>query len=314
MPKLVEFIRNISGWQWLIIIGGILLIAIMIGIPVVRKRKHTHKQESDRGRADGIPHTEIPEAGGGSIVIGKVHEQGARDYQEDSFSVSPEEMYNTKGLLAVLADGMGGLGGGDKVSQTAVTAIMNQFYVQQSDGIYLLLELVGRANDAVNRMLGLNNIGKSGSTLAVGYVKEGKFYYLNIGDSRICLYRGGVLYQLNRDHNFRNELSLRAINGDGTLEDAWSHPKAAGLTSFLGMGQLKYIDIPAEPVSVLPKDMFILMSDGVYNAISSEELCECLQLDAAEAAEAIHRLVEEKAWPGQDNYTAILLQCLGNEG
>ncbi len=268
-----------------------------------------------RKKPDKLPHTETPNAekdmGKVPFAIGKVHQMGTRDYQEDSFSVSPAEMYAANGLLMVLADGMGGLGGGDKVSQTAVTAMMNRFYLTQGDGLYQLLTLLGAANAAVNSMLGLNNIGKSGSTLAAVLLKEGKLYYINVGDSRICLFRDGILYRLNRDHNFRNELALRAVNGEGTLEDAWNHPKASGLTSFLGMGQIKYLDIPGEPVSLKKEDRVILMSDGVYNALTDEELIRCLERPALEAAEAIHEAVEKKAWSGQDNYTAIVLQYTG---
>ncbi len=308
MSKILEFIKNMSAWYWVAIVGVVVLVAALIYFLYMRKKKSGGAE----AKADDLPHTELPSDGGdGPVIIGKVHEQGARDYQEDSFSVSPEEMYPDKGLLAVLADGMGGLGGGDKVSQTAVTAIMNRFYVATGEGLKLLLDLLKTANGAVNKMLGIGNIGKSGSTLACGYLKEDKFYYINVGDSRICLFRDGILYQLNREHNYRNELALRAVNGDGTLEGAWSHPKASGLTSFIGMGQIKYLDIPAEPVSARPGDMFILMSDGVYNAISKEELSSCLSGDATAAAESINAMVKEKAWPGQDNYTAIILQYNG---
>lgn len=309
MPQIAEFIKNISAWHWAAIVGVIVLVVALIYFFYSRKKKSAEAKDTP----DDLPHTELPGEGGGTVRIGKVHEQGARDYQEDSFSVSPEEMYADKGILAALADGMGGLGGGDKVSQTAVTAIMNRFYEEQGDELQVLLRLLKAANGAVNNMLGINNIGSSGSTLACGYLKDGRFYYINVGDSRICLFRDGILYQLNREHNYRNELALRAVNGDGSLEGAWSHPKASGLTSFIGMGQIKYLDIPAEPVTAKPGDKFILMSDGVYNAISKEELSSCLAANAEEAAESINALVKEKEWPGQDNYTAIVLQYLGDE-
>ena len=66
---------------------------------------------------------------------------------------------------------------------------------------------------------------------------------------------------------------------------------------------------PTTPVRVQPGDRFVLMSDGVYNALTSEELCQALSLNAQEAADAIGQMVESRAWPGQDNYTAVILQC-----
>ncbi len=246
-----------------------------------------------------------------SPKVGKLHGQGSRDGQQDSFSVSPLEMVSTHGLFAVVADGMGGLEDGDQVSQMAVSAMMEAFYALRiADPAEKLRRLLYEANGAVNRMLHYDRIGQCGSTLIAGLLQEGRFYFLSVGDSRICLYRDGVLSQLNREHNYLRELELRAINGEGTLEEARTHPRAAGLTSYLGMGQLKYIDQPDQPVAARPGDRFLLMSDGVYNALTAEELQQALALeDVQAAADAIGKAVEDKHWPGQDNYTAVLLQC-----
>lgn len=243
-----------------------------------------------------------------SISVGKLHEVGGRKSQQDCFAVSPEELVSTHGLLAVVADGMGGLADGDKVSQTAVASVLDGFFSAQGEPNHILLSLTESANRAVNRLLG-PNIGKSGSTLVAGLIRDGQFHYISVGDSRICLYRNGVLYQLNREHIYCHELSIQAVNGSGTLQGAFTHPKAAGLTSYLGMGQLKYIDIPAQPVTVQPGDKFILMSDGVYNALSQEELSGALNGTATQAAKELGRLIQGKAYQNQDNYTAVILAC-----
>ena len=139
-------------------------------------------------------------------------------------------------------------------------------------------------------------------------MKDGMFNYVSVGDSRICLYRQGLLTQLNREHVFRNELRVQAVNGLGTLWDAGTHPKAAGLTSYLGMGSLKYIDIPAEPLRVCRGDKIILMSDGVYNAMTLPEMEAALAMPAQQAADAIGQTIHTKAYRNQDNYTAVILQ------
>ena len=109
--------------------------------------------------------------------------------------------------------------------------------------------------------------------------------------------------------HLQNELELRAVNGEGSLEAASTHPRASGLTSYLGMGQLRWIDQSEQPVLARPGDRFLLMSDGVYNALSEQELCHALALEAPKAAKALGQMVSAKAWPGQDNYTAVILQC-----
>ncbi len=312
-------------WFWLIlaIVVVVIIVAAVVVLLIQIRRMQKAKAAGQETTPDPILDTEarfatedleaegiaLPDAGL-RITIGKVHGQGTRDYQEDSFSVSPEELYPTYGLLAVVADGMGGLRNGDRVSQTAVSTIMNQFIELVGDAQLVLLQLACLANTQVNAVLGNGGIGQCGSTLVAGLLKDSRFYYISIGDSRICLYRDGALFQLNREHVYRNELLVRAVNREIAFTEALSHPRAAGLTSFLGMGQIKSIDIPAEPVTVRPGDCFILMSDGVYNAITKEELAAALSSgDAQACADAVGAAVEAKAWPGQDNYTAVILQC-----
>lgn len=244
-----------------------------------------------------------------SFSVGKLHALGGRKNQQDSFSVSEEELIPTHGLLAVVADGMGGLSDGDQMSQCAITAMMETFYRLQGDPARILLMLVESATQAVNAKLGQSNYSTSGSTMVAGLIQNGAFHYISVGDSRICLYRDGALYQLNREHIFRQELEIRAINHESSWETADTHPKAKGLTSFLGMGALKYVDIPSEAVEVRPGDKFILMSDGVYNSVEKTEMMRQLKKPAQEAADGIGKLIEEKNLHGQDNYTAIIIAC-----
>ena len=246
---------------------------------------------------------------GSNISVGKLHSQGKRSSQQDSFFVSPAEMISTHGLLAIVADGMGGLSNGDKVSQTAVSTMADGFYNLKGEPMLVLLALLERANAAVNRLLGPSGRNKSGSTLVAGLIRDEKFYYLSVGDSRIYLYRRGELTQLNREHVFRNDLLLQAVNGEKSFQTAVVDKAGAGLTSFLGMGKLKYIDIPACPVDIHPGDQFLLMSDGVYNALSDAELKLLLSKSPSVAASAIGEAIEAKGYTSQDNYTAVILNC-----
>ncbi len=242
-----------------------------------------------------------------AVRIGKLHQQGARSSQQDCFSVTPEDLMPTHGLLAVVADGMGGLADGDKVSQTAVSAMVNGFFLLQGEPDQVLLTLLEQANNEVNRLLGPDGYSRGGSTLVAGLVRNGFFHYISVGDSRICLYRDGALYQLNREHVFRRELELRAVNQEEALSAAAVHPKAAGLTSYLGMGRLKYVDVPDQPLAVRPGDKFVLMSDGVYNALSQAELTACLAGTPEQAAVELEETIRAKKYSNQDNYTAVIL-------
>ena len=297
---------------WCFVIMGVLaalclglLTALIAGAFRPRKRRGAPAGAAPIPAVPMAPVPAAPLPASGVIQAGKLHYQGDRESQQDCMAVSPLEMYASQGVLAVVADGMGGLSDGDQMSQAAVTAMMEGFLnARETDPLALTI----RANQAVNALLGPARLGSSGTTLVAGIARDGLFRYVSVGDSRICLFRRGSLIQLNREHIFRNELATRAINGMGTLWDAETHPKAGGLTSYLGMGELKYVDIPDEPLRLERGDRIILMSDGVYNALTQAELESALGQPAQSAADTIARMIQVKAYRNQDNYTAIILE------
>lgn len=245
------------------------------------------------------------------VQVGKLHAQGTREYQQDSFGVSDVGLLSSHGLLAVVADGMGGLSDGDKVSTAAVSAVLDTFMLMQGRGTpeQILLTLAQQAEVSVNTLLGPDNYRKSGTTLILGMLKDSAFSFLSVGDSHIYLLRDGVLTLLNREHIYKNELAVQGVNDEIPLPDVYTDERGGGLTSYIGMGQLKYIDIPAEPVAARPGDRFILMSDGVYNALERGELCAALAGAPEQAAARLGELIEGKGYSNQDNYTAIILAC-----
>ena len=289
-------------WISLGVLGGLILgAAAAIGFRLLKQKKSR--------KAAVISQTESvsKSAPVSTLQVSKLHEQGARSSQQDSFAVSPAQLIPAKGTLAVVCDGMGGLKDGDKVSQTAVSAMLGSFLELDGDPERLLLGMLAKANRAVNDLLGPAGQYASGSTMVAGILKNDRFSYLSVGDSRISLLRDGQLLQLNREHVYGNELSTDAVNDRITFREAWGDRRQGALTSFLGMGELKYIDIPAQSLQVLPGDKLILMSDGVYNALTDEEMISALQLPSGEDTAQLNRMISEKNYEKQDNYTAVVL-------
>ena len=243
------------------------------------------------------------------IHVGKAHGIGGRGSQQDSFSVSPVEFYGQNGVLAVVADGMGGLENGDKASQAAVISAMENFYQVSGTGMERLLQLLTVAQNAVNAAKAELNTTEGGTTLLMGLIQNGEFHYVSIGDSRIYLYRSGRLVQLNREHSYLYDQLQHAVNGRISMQEALLNEKNACITSYLGMQDISHIDIPATSIPILPKDKFLLMSDGVYNALTQEEICLAMRHPAQDAAEAIQSFIATKNFQDQDNYTLVILEC-----
>ena len=96
---------------------------------------------------------------------------------------------------------------------------------------------------------------------------------------------------------------------DLTLEEAGTDPRRENLTSYIGRGFPGAIEWNKEPVSLLPGDQILLVSDGVYRALSQNELENCLYKSTAqETAQSMRTLIQKKDFPNQDNYTGIVIR------
>lgn len=240
--------------------------------------------------------------------VGTIHQMGRREYQQDSLGHTA--VLNNNGLLAIVADGMGGLSGGEKVSQQIVMdalAFGHQLQPGQVNGA--LWKMVDTVNASVNRTLGPDGLYKSGSTLISVLVYDGRFQWISVGDSRIYLYRQGYANQLNQDHDQLQVWMADVLSGRRTIEETLRHPDGRKLTSFLGMGQLKYVDGSQGSIALEPGDRLLLVSDGVYNILNEDRLADVLKRypDAEQAASVMDRMIRDSNHPHQDNYTAIIL-------
>ena len=247
------------------------------------------------------------------FAVGKLHEIGAREDQQDSFGssdLSDIGTYQRKGFLSVVADGMGGLSNGGAVSSAAVCTCLDVFYAmpEHKSTPDMLLEMAAACNNRINQMLSGQ---RSGSTLVSAIVRDGYLYFLTIGDSHIYLYRNGTLILLNREHIYKEELALQVVNGMLPVEKANYDAQAKSLTSYLGAGKITHLDRNQEGIKLLPKDRIILSSDGVFGTLTPEQMEEALKLPIAESAVKMRDMIEGIAKKHQDNYTALILEYLG---
>ena len=242
------------------------------------------------------------------ISLGKIHDIGRRDYQQDSFGQTA--VLRNTGILAVLADGMGGLSGGERVSQKIVMEALTFGSTLQANQVPTALPgMVAGINRAVNQMLGPKGLYTSGSTVVSALITGNALRWISVGDSRVYLYRDGQLSQLSRDHDLLQDWMPDILEGKRSMAEALRDPNGRKLTSFIGMGELRHVDYNRTPIPLLPGDRVLLMSDGVYGTVSDAEMaailrdCGSVQL----AASHIGQRIMGAALPYQDNYTLIVL-------
>lgn len=243
------------------------------------------------------------------IAFGSISNQGARNYQEDSFGFSSFEKENVKnqGFTAVVADGMGGLSGGDRISSYVVSAMLE---MQKERNVTTPVHIhLAQSLRAINSSVLASGI-RGGSTAVVVMCLPCGIHWCTAGDSRVYLFRDGKLTALNEDSDYFNILIEQVISGDMTYDEADENTKKDALAQYVGFKGGITPDGNTKPLVPRKNDKLLLCSDGVYNALTSAELSESLTFEAAEAANVIENRVLAKGYSTQDNFTAIVLEFI----
>ena len=237
---------------------------------------------------------------------------GTRAQQEDSFgfvNVLDVTKIREKGLLAIVADGMGGMKGGKAASDTAVASIREDFekFDYSGDLAQQLRNSVDNANERIYDMLD----GAGGTTLISCLFYREKLYFACVGDSYLYLKRGNHLYSLNRKHSVLYDEFLRTIrNSDFDPSVARENEEKHALSCFLGMEMLDDIDYLRRPLKLLGGDILLLCSDGVGGVLSEEGVISCLNMPVAkDMCSELEKEILKQNLKYQDNYTALVIKC-----
>lgn len=221
-----------------------------------------------------------------------------REQNEDAFVALPEVG------VWIVADGMGGFKRGEWASEL-ITGMFDGLE-PQTDLAHLLnasTQAVHFANQTIfakSQELGAQ-IGSTVVGLAIVGDEFGVFW---AGDSRAYLLRGGVFYQVTRDHTQVQELVERGRIG---ADEAATHPMSHVLSKAVGVQP----DLELEGVTetVASGDLFLLCSDGLHGVLGNDEICELITAGSIEQSpdRLIRRCLERGA---KDNVTAIVVQAM----
>ncbi|MCR4615841.1 MAG: serine/threonine-protein phosphatase [Clostridiales bacterium] len=252
--------------------------------------------------------------GDGSVLrLGNAQHQGRRPYQEDSCgysNLSDTVLTSQKGVLAVLADGMGGLSKGKEVSTAVVRGMIDYFNQHNTvcSGGSDLLNRAETVNDEICRKYCPSGRVESGSTLVCAQIFNHRLHWLCVGDSRLYLCRGEMMYQINEDHDYLNQLLQEAILEDGSVSEAFSDPQKDVLVRCMGNRDLSFADASSDGLKLQNGDKLLLCSDGVYNALPLQTINTLMKLPPQSAAQCIADAVVAQKIRSQDNLTIVIIQ------
>ena len=213
-------------------------------------------------------------------------------------AMNQDNLVTADGLFAV-ADGMGGHLGGEVASERAVQLLKDR----APAGLEALIDAVRAANLGVHtEAAGNPELRGMGTTLVAVVGTDDGLGLINVGDSRIYLYRAGVLKQLSEDHSLVETMVRR---GEITAEAALTHPQRNVVLRALGVDS--EVDLDAWTLTPANGDRLVLCSDGLFNEVSGVQIAGILESNADPQA-AADRLVEAaNEGGGRDNITVVVV-------
>ncbi len=228
----------------------------------------------------------------------------------------------TAGTLLVVADGMGGQGGGDVASRVAISTVSSYLLnwmpwsaagqVQRSGSLPGVRDQLSSAvvagDQTVRRTGAKSGAPHMGTTLTMALVLGPMLYVNHVGDSRCYLLREGVLQRLTTDHTMAQrvaEASHEPLAPDSQLHHIlWN---ALGATEDAPQPEIVRLALEAQ-------DLILICSDGLTKHVTDAEIAAVLA-NPAPLAERCKILVgRAKAAGGTDNITVVLARATGANG
>ncbi len=237
---------------------------------------------------------------------------------QDSLLLLEAQTESENVICAVICDGMGGLAKGELASAVVIKELRRWFIEDFSDIYYsgmsdenLRLSLEGVIYNMNNR---IGNFGRSlginlGTTVVLLIIVAGKYYCLNIGDSRCYHVRSGM-EQITKDQTFvQREIDM----GRMTEQEALTHPKRSVLLQCVGASERTVPDFYTGTVQ--PNEVFMMCSDGFRHLITLDEFYEYLNPEVITDEDKMQEYLKyftdlNKYRNEQDNISALLIKTL----
>lgn len=225
--------------------------------------------------------------------------------------VAPETRFDVgeRGVLLMIADGMGGAAAGRLASGLACTFVLTEMIERWSTVrdrtprrfVSCLSDAVINANARIHQhTLRHPETAGMGSTLTASGVSDGLLFIAQVGDSRAYLVRANAATLMTRDQSLVQEM---IDAGTISERDAERSGRSNVILQALGVRPELSVDITYQELR--RDDVLVLCSDGLHRLVSPEEITATVgrapMLDPA--CHELIALANERG--GTDNITVV---------
>jgi serine/threonine protein phosphatase PrpC len=242
------------------------------------------------------------------VELAILSRQGGRDYNEDACG----HWHSDHQLCCVVADGAGGMGGGDVASKLVVRHLIEQAAQAPVTRVDEVRDLIVDSNVQVRRhQQGAPALQNMHTTVVALFVDlaAGQALWGHAGDSRLYLFRDGQMLTHTRDHSV-----VQGLVDAGMLrpEQVRTHPGRSELQSALGTApEHLMVTTAPQPWTLRAGDAFLLCTDGLWEYVEEAEMAASLnrsdnpQVWLTLLEQLVLRHAQERGSAQHDNYSAI---------
>jgi serine/threonine protein phosphatase PrpC len=221
-----------------------------------------------------------------------------------------------RGLLFLVADGMGGAASGELASGMATDSILkavnSKWRATPTVGAESFAAVLRDATEEANKRIHVHSRefpehrGMGTTATLAGLLGDG-LYLAQVGDSRAYLVRGGRAIQITKDQSLMQRL---VEAGELTPEEAENSDRRNIILQALGPESQVTVDLTYQQIR--RGDTLILCSDGLSGLVRGEEIGR-LANEEREVEALCHRLVARaNELGGPDNITVIAARFEGD--
>lgn len=222
-------------------------------------------------------------------------------FRDDSYQTIVDINEESGKCLVAIADGMGGHNAGEVASEIVLQKIFEKMRSLETNltESKLSCRISEWAKEIHLCILneGEKNIERKGmgSTFIGLLFYESNLYYVNVGDSRLYRFRGGMLMQISKDH------SLREITNNPEMSSNI-------IVNSFGGGEKIFVNFESASKKIFEGDIFLLCSDGLSDMITDDEIEKILSEEEYNPIEKLLNKAKENG--GEDNISIILVSVL----